>query len=35
VAVLLTKAAWTIIPSAWLTTNGGSWPITWKEYTGE
>ncbi|MDY0388335.1 MAG: hypothetical protein RBT65_14695 [Methanolobus sp.] len=35
VAVLLTKAAWTIIPSAWLTTGGGSWPLNWKEYTGE
>ena len=35
VAVLLTKAAWTIIPSAWLTTGGGSWPTNWKEYTGE
>ncbi len=35
VAVLLTKAAWTIIPSAWLEDNGGSWPINWKEYTGE
>ncbi len=35
VATLLDKAAWTIIPSAWLTTNGGSWPINWKEYTGE
>ncbi|OQB01407.1 MAG: hypothetical protein BWY21_02308 [Parcubacteria group bacterium ADurb.Bin216] len=33
VAVLLTKAAWTIIPSAWLEDNGGSWPINWKEYT--
>ena len=35
VAVLLTKAAWTIIPSAWLTTGGGSWPTNWKEYEGE
>ena len=35
VATLLTKASWTIIPSAWLETGGGSWPITWKEYTGE
>ena len=35
VAILLTKAAWTIIPSAWLTTGGGSWPLNWKEYTGE
>ena len=35
VAVLLTKAAWTIIPSAWLTTNGGTWPADWSEYTGE
>ena len=34
VAVLLTKAAWTIIPSAWLSANGGSWPTNWKEYTG-
>ena len=33
VAMLLTKAAWTIIPSAWLTTGGGSWPLNWKEYT--
>jgi len=35
VAMLLTKAAWTIIPSAWLTTGGGSWPTNWNEYTGE
>jgi len=35
VATLLTKAAWTIIPSAWLYDNGGSWPTNWKEYTGE
>ena len=35
VAVLLNKAAWTVIPSAWLTTGGGSWPLNWKEYTGE
>lgn len=35
VATLLTKAAWTIIPSAWLTTGGGSWPTNWYEYTGE
>jgi hypothetical protein len=35
VAVLLNKAAWTIIPSAWLTTGGGSWPTNWNEYTGE
>jgi hypothetical protein len=35
VAVLLTKAAWTIIPSAWLSANGGSWPADWNEYTGE
>lgn len=35
VATLLTKAAWTVIPSAWLTTGGGSWPTTWKNYTGE
>ena len=34
VAVLLTKAAWTVIPSAWLSANGGSWPETWDEYTG-
>jgi len=34
VAVLLTKADWTVIPSAWLTTGGGSWPTNWKEYTG-
>jgi len=35
VAVLLTKAAWTIIPSAWLVTNDGTWPTNWNEYTGE
>jgi hypothetical protein len=35
VAPLLTKAAWTIIPSAWLSANGGSWPADWNEYTGE
>ena len=35
VAILRTKAAWTVIPSAWLTTNGGTWPTNWKEYTGE
>ena len=35
VAVLLTKAAWTIIPSAWLSANGGTWPEDWDEYTGE
>ena len=35
VATLLTKAAWTIIPSAWLSANGGSWPADWNEYTGE
>ena len=35
VAILLEKAAWTVIPSAWLTTDGGSWPLNWKEYTGE
>ena len=35
VATLLTKAAWTVIPSAWLTTGGGSWPADWNEYTGE
>ena len=35
VAVLLTKAAWTIIPSAWLSANGGTWPEDWNEYTGE
>jgi hypothetical protein len=35
VATLLTKAAWTIIPSAWLSANGGSWPADWYEYTGE
>ena len=33
VAVLRGKASWTIIPSAWLTTNGGTWPIDWDEYT--
>ena len=33
VAVLLTKAAWTIIPSAWLSANGGTWPEDWDEYT--
>jgi len=35
VATLLTKAAWTIIPSAWLSANGGTWPEDWDEYTGE
>jgi hypothetical protein len=35
VATLLDKAAWTIIPSAWLSANGGSWPADWNEYTGE
>jgi hypothetical protein len=35
VAILLEKAAWTVIPSAWLTTNGGTWPTNWNEYTGE
>ena len=35
VATLLTKAAWTIIPSAWLSANGGTWPADWDEYTGE
>ncbi len=35
VAVLRGKAAWTIIPSAWLYDNGGSWPADWDEYTGE
>ncbi len=35
VAILRTKAAWTIIPAAWLTTGGGSWPTNWKEYEGE
>ena len=35
VATLLDKAAWTIIPSAWLEDNGGTWPEDWKEYTGE
>ena len=34
VTKLLTKAAWTIIPSAWLSPSG-SWPTTWSEYTGE
>jgi hypothetical protein len=34
VAILLTKAAWTVIPSAWLEDNGGSWPSTWNEYEG-
>ena len=34
VAVLRGKAAWTIIPSAWLEDNGGSWPSTWNEYEG-
>ena len=33
VAVLLTKASWTIIPSAWLSANGGTWPANWYEYT--
>ena len=35
VATLLNKAAWAIIPSAWLSTNSGTWPPDWKEYTGE
>ncbi len=35
VAVLRGKASWTIIPAAWLTTGGGSWPTKWYEYTGE
>ena len=35
VAVLLTKASWTVIPSAWLEDNGGKWPEDWDEYTGE
>jgi hypothetical protein len=35
VAELLTKADWTIIPSAWLEDNGGTWPTNWNEYTGE
>ena len=35
VAVLITKAAWTVIPSAWLYDNGGTWPADWYEYTGE
>ena len=35
VAVLRGKASWTIIPAAWLTTGGGSWPTNWYEYTGE
>ena len=35
VAVLRGKASWTIIPAAWLTANGGSWPADWNEYTGE
>ncbi len=34
VATLLTKAAWTIIPSAWLSPSG-SWPADWNVYTGE
>ncbi|MDD4399965.1 MAG: hypothetical protein PHS01_10540 [Dysgonamonadaceae bacterium] len=33
VAVLRTKAAWTIIPAEWLEDNGGSWPADWYEYT--
>ena len=33
VAVLLTKAAYVIIPSAWLEDNGGTCPEDWKEYT--
>jgi len=34
VAVLREKAAWTIIPSAWLEDNGGTWPADWNEYEG-
>lgn len=34
VAMLLTKAAWSVYPSAWLSTNGGSWPADWYEYEG-
>ena len=34
VAMLLEKAAWTIIPSAWLSANDGSWPADWNEYEG-
>jgi hypothetical protein len=34
VAILLTKAAWAVIPSAWLEDNGGSWPSTWNKYEG-
>lgn len=34
VAILLEKAAWTIIPSAWLEDNGGTWPADWNEYEG-
>ncbi len=35
VAILLEKAAWTIIPAAWLEDNGGSWPADWNVYAGE
>ncbi len=35
VAVLRGKASWTVIPSAWLEDNGGTWPTNWNEYTGE
>jgi hypothetical protein len=35
VATLLKKAAWTVIPSAWLSANDGTWPEDWDEYTGE
>jgi hypothetical protein len=34
VAILLEKAAWNIIPSAWLEDNGGTWPADWNEYEG-
>ena len=34
IAVLLDKASSIIIPSAWLSANGGSWPSTWNEYEG-
>lgn len=34
VAILLEKAAWNIIPSEWLSANGGTWPADWNEYEG-
>lgn len=34
IAILLEKAAWNIIPSKWLSANGGTWPADWNEYEG-